>query len=1088
MSNNSSLHQLKRKYRTRYFRNRSQGIPDLKPEDNAVSFLNNYLNITVSHSENEDDKSSPRANVAGHLKIEKTQEKKVKNSSTKSLKNSSTKSRVNYSPQHCQGDGHSMIKSNHPALPNALERDEKQLNVCEDKLFSDEESDNEETYMVAKLIEESLPESDDLLNRQLNNFDKPREKLYSSDTSVVQRPPSPSSNMQAKKWLSFEDSPISSNNIRTSKALSNNSQQLKQQNAVDSNNVNPNCANITYDLHTESTEDRLKDKGVLNEERSHNVNVWISPFKRKTASSSITIPKDNKPIPTPKKTNLFEIFSGLQKKTKYVKVPWTSSATADRSEDVFVIEETSSYKMDPWLSLSEKGKEDKQRPTPKKSNSVEAFGSLQKKSETMKKSLVCTGTAERSEDVFVIEETSSYKMDPWLSLSEKGKEDKQRPTPKKSNSVEAFGSLQKKSETMKKSLVCTGTAERRQERVAMQEQSCNLNAWKFLIKKKASPSSTKPKEDHKSTPVPKKPNSVELPYSSKKKDKNLQGSQISLTAENRLILNVPQHKIIPSSVNEEEFEIEDLEAMDESSLFTIPVKAKSLQTGRASKRGTADPHLLKTDKPSSVSELEMIKAADPQVVEDFEQEVVSSSDGDFPQVVDDIEKMESIHQDDLLIENEEENNSFHVEKANSNQIKEVQQVQKIKHSLRILDDGDTDKSFGYLDNTFDLKLRKGKLIVEPTGAARNTKKLKPQEKKQENNIDTRRKRANVADKKGVAVKKAKKTDKHGKSSESRNKLESAKDSVSSDLEMEEVLETSVTKRASSKTSPNIETVETEENTLYKQPHHESSEINNGENPQTGTDTGFQSKKRKAKMKNINTPCPADHNKEYSAFESGPVTRQRSIAFGGPMKPLICDLGSADIESEEEEISNEVDEVISSDLESEEEEISSEVDEVISSGKEKNDGQHFTDGSKTRAQISEEHEEFLKRYSVVFDPDTRSDVLVECIAQSENSEFVGSDYFTYWHSFNNDVFSSGKLIIAPRKKIDRQIFITSIMIYYIEEGEVQVNLHKSEKILKDGDFFFVPPGNIFTITNLQDKNAVLVYNVLKMLPGLANNNS
>ncbi|XP_056428762.1 uncharacterized protein LOC130368702 isoform X4 [Hyla sarda] len=124
-------------------------------------------------------------------------------------------------------------------------------------------------------------------------------------------------------------------------------------------------------------------------------------------------------------------------------------------------------------------------------------------------------------------------------------------------------------------------------------------------------------------------------------------------------------------------------------------------------------------------------------------------------------------------------------------------------------------------------------------------------------------------------------------------------------------------------------------------------------------------------------------------------------------------------------------------------------------------------------------ELLKRCSITFDPETRSDKLLECIAQSEMSTFLGDESCKSWFNLNNCIFNTGKMIIAPKKKSQRRILLLDILIYYVEKGKVQLNLHKSEHILKDGDFFFVPPGNCYSIANLQDTEAVLVFNCIKV---------
>ncbi|XP_069599225.1 centromere protein C isoform X3 [Ranitomeya imitator] len=227
--------------------------------------------------------------------------------------------------------------------------------------------------------------------------------------------------------------------------------------------------------------------------------------------------------------------------------------------------------------------------------------------------------------------------------------------------------------------------------------------------------------------------------------------------------------------------------------------------------------------------------------------------------------------------------------------------------------------------------------------------------------------------------------------------------------------------------------------LYSQSQNGRLKIDDRDKQAAETEEDLLPRKRKAKIKHISTPCHAEHSNEESVFQSGPVIRQRALRSTAAIKPVACDLDSLESVDQEKHGSFEVD----------------------------NDAATF---------CSEKHKELLARCSIVFDPETRSDVLVDCVSQGEKSEFFGGDACTSWNSFNNRLFNTGKLIIAPKKFTTMRISM-SVMIFYIEQGQVRLNLHKSEWILKAGDFFFVPPANRSKITNLQDKEAVLIFNRL-----------
>ncbi|KAG9467526.1 hypothetical protein GDO78_014788 [Eleutherodactylus coqui] len=956
MANLPSLERLKRTYRARYRGNPSGDLPDLGPRENAVAFIDNYLKLRESNSDSEDSVTielSRRARVSVRSRIQQSKEKEAQDSPAKS--------HVNNTPRYSQGNGHLTMNRDLPTIPNFLKKNGKQSEISEN-LFSDEESDNEKTYMVAKLIEESLPEGEDIVDDKVGkNSEEPAKQLYSSNTSVLQQPPSPTSNIHAKKWLRFNDSALAADDggftrtlSRTSGKFTNHAKQFNLQNAVHSNKK-PDSADLTYDLHTETI--GPNDEFVIEEESGGNVQAWINPFKKKKDPPLSTRPKEDKPRATPKKTNSLEAASSLKRKSENVKSSLNSNDTPKRVEDVFLTEGESSSA---WTSL------------PKKRVSL---------------------------------------------LSTRSKDDKLRTTPKKTISLEAPSSLKKKSENVKSSLNSNATAERVVNAEKTNDQKTRKRSLSSVFFKIAAAGVL---GDRKigSPAVSKAPNTLPA-----------------------------------AAITEEEFEIEDVSDMNKSNLLINPVKKKSIQTGHVGKREKSalhdddenfesEPTVIKLNRTQDLASfkidntavaqihfardvnLESSNASTPSdteadacvpqepallrvvegteqlrplsqnaasqpVAEGIEKQVASSQDANLTR---DIEGIESVNQDVLPVENQEDY-CDHIENGLLNPTKQVQQMQTIRSSPRrksdwiIADD---------LEETFNIRIRKGKAAAKKT-------RSKPAEEKQEEHLVKRKKtQKNVARKKSERQK----SNKQRKSSKPRNEVEPAEACMSG-----EILEKCASREEGMK--ENIEA------TLGGQFHNGNLEIDNCEEEQTGTDV-YLPKKRKSKMKNINTPCPADHSNEDSVFQSGPVTRQKAISFAEPVEPLAINLD-----------------------------------------------------------YLEKHEELLKRYLIVFDPDTKSDALLECIAQSDSSKFVGNDCCSYWNSFNNGIFTTGRLRIAPKRKSEACNYFYEIKIYYVEQGVVQVNIYKSERILKKGDFFFVPPGNLCTMTNLQDEEALLVYSYLKI---------
>ncbi|XP_044134147.1 altered inheritance of mitochondria protein 21-like [Bufo gargarizans] len=493
MSANSSLNQLKKKYRNRYYGYRVRDVSALEPGENVLSFLQQYLHI----SDREDDDEECTAPLSsGHFVMQQSGKKKAQSCASKSCGNDphqhfqdredddeectaplssghfvmqqsgkkkgqsfGSKACGNDAHQHFQGAEHSFKQSNTPAVP---QKNEKQSEISYTELFSDGESDNENTYEVAKLIEESLADHDDVEDDQLvNSSEKQREKLYSSDSSVVREPPSPTSNIHAKKWLSFKEATfgathsVFANIVSTpSEESRKNAQQLKLPDAIKSNG-----ADITYELHSED------DGLVIEDESRYRLNAWISSSKKKNAPQSPYRAKEDKPTTTPKKA--IEAPSSVKKKSENIKESLTSNVTAKR----LVIEDESRYRLNAWISSSKKknasqspsrAKEDKPTTTPKKA--IEAPSSVKKKSENIKESLTSNVTAKRSNEEFMIEVKNRRNVNALNSPFKKQKssppagpkKDSPTPTPKK---IETPSSTQKKCETVKASLTSSVAVE-----------------------------------------------------------------------------------------------------------------------------------------------------------------------------------------------------------------------------------------------------------------------------------------------------------------------------------------------------------------------------------------------------------------------------------------------------------------------------------------------------------------------------------------------------------------------------------------------------------------------------------------------------
>ena len=73
------------------------------------------------------------------------------------------------------------------------------------------------------------------------------------------------------------------------------------------------------------------------------------------------------------------------------------------------------------------------------------------------------------------------------------------------------------------------------------------------------------------------------------------------------------------------------------------------------------------------------------------------------------------------------------------------------------------------------------------------------------------------------------------------------------------------------------------------------------------------------------------------------------------------------------------------------------------------------------------------------------------------------------------FTTGSLILAAGGTKHPEHSSDKHEVFYVAEGKVRTTIYNSEAMLSAGDYFFVPPNNTYSISNLsQKKEATLVY--------------
>eukprot|EP00057_Strongylocentrotus_purpuratus_P034106 XP_793941.3 PREDICTED: transcriptional regulator ATRX isoform X1 [Strongylocentrotus purpuratus] len=123
---------------------------------------------------------------------------------------------------------------------------------------------------------------------------------------------------------------------------------------------------------------------------------------------------------------------------------------------------------------------------------------------------------------------------------------------------------------------------------------------------------------------------------------------------------------------------------------------------------------------------------------------------------------------------------------------------------------------------------------------------------------------------------------------------------------------------------------------------------------------------------------------------------------------------------------------------------------------------------------------------VVNPDTKQEVAIDAVATSKMLKFTGpsglpakpDDAITISKALSQKAFAAGILTIRPFGEKGSQLVRRDTMIFYVVRGKVAMTLHETSQILQSGDWFFVPKGNVYNITNLRRDEAKLTFFQLK----------
>ncbi|NXP15997.1 CENPC protein, partial [Thinocorus orbignyianus] len=147
-------------------------------------------------------------------------------------------------------------------------------------------------------------------------------------------------------------------------------------------------------------------------------------------------------------------------------------------------------------------------------------------------------------------------------------------------------------------------------------------------------------------------------------------------------------------------------------------------------------------------------------------------------------------------------------------------------------------------------------------------------------------------------------------------------------------------------------------------------------------------------------------------------------------------------------------------------------------KQRRDG-HQQKRDETRSKIPENLEVDTSKPTVVLDPLTNEEVLLECVnTESSHTCFFKDDSVEIYKNLNTPAFAIGRLILKPLKEKGQQFVHMDTMAFHIIYGKIIVTLHETSYLLTTGHCFYVPPGNVYNIRNLLNEDSVLLFTQLK----------
>ncbi|XP_039225270.1 uncharacterized protein LOC120319950 isoform X5 [Crotalus tigris] len=124
-------------------------------------------------------------------------------------------------------------------------------------------------------------------------------------------------------------------------------------------------------------------------------------------------------------------------------------------------------------------------------------------------------------------------------------------------------------------------------------------------------------------------------------------------------------------------------------------------------------------------------------------------------------------------------------------------------------------------------------------------------------------------------------------------------------------------------------------------------------------------------------------------------------------------------------------------------------------------------------------EHFSQPAVVFDETSNQQILLECMNNGSSPVYcISNETLSVYKYLNTSSFSSGKIILHPLKEKGYQYSYTDTLVFHISCGKLLLTLYDQSYCLTAGNYFFIPPGNVYNIRNLLNKECVILFTQLK----------